>query len=137
MPQRPDDPVTLLNAINEFEAGIIVDALAEAGIAAKALSMMAGDAYASPTTGGRVPVMVRRDQLEAAKAAVEQRRSDSVDIDWAEVDVGDPVEGGMLSGGRAKSLFMGAALVVLVLFVFWLFGFFHGGPPQPPASPMP
>lgn len=131
MPERPDDPVTLLNAINEFEAGIIVDSLAEAGITAKALSMMAGDAYASPTTGGRVPVMVRRDQLEAAKAAIEQRRSDSVDIDWAEVDVGDPVDGGALSGGRAKSLFIGAALVMIVLFVFWLFGFFQGGAPQP------
>lgn len=133
MPERPDDPVTLLNAINEFEAAIIVDALAEAGIPAKALSMMSGDVYASPTTGGRVPVMVRRDQLEAAKAAVEQRRSDSVDIDWADVDVGESRESDVFAGGRAKSLFIGAALIMLVLFVFWLFGFFQGGPPQPPS----
>lgn len=131
MQQRPDDPVPLLHALNEFEAAIVVDALSEAGIRATALSAMTGDAYASPSTGGRVPVMVRRDQLDAAKAAIEQRRSDSVDIDWASVDVGEPAEG-MPSPGRARNLFIGASLILVVLLVFWLFGFFQGGPPQPP-----
>lgn len=129
MLQRPDDPVTLLDAANEFQAGLIVDTLAQAGIVARALTSMTGDVYASPTTGGRVPVMVRRDQVDAAKAAIEQQRSDSVDIDWAEVDVGDGGESEWTGGGKAKTLAIGAALIMVLLFIFWLFGFFQGGPP--------
>lgn len=133
MPQHPDDIVQLLDAANEFQAGIIVETLAEAGIVAKALTSMTGDAYASPTTGGRVPVMVRRDQVEAARAALEQRRSDSVDIDWNEVDIGEGADGEWVGPNRARNLAIGAALVVIVLFIFWLFGFFQGG--RPPMGP--
>ncbi len=129
MAQHPDDIVQLLDAANEFQAGIIVETLAEAGITAKALTMMTGDANTSPSTGGRVPVMVRRDQVEAARAALEQRRSDSVDIDWNEVDIGESADGEWVGPNKARNLAVGVALVMVVLFIFWLFGFFQGGPP--------
>ena len=36
-----------------------------------------------------MPVQVRRADLERARAALEKNTSDSVDLDWDEVDVGE------------------------------------------------
>ncbi len=129
MNQRPDDPVQLLTASNEFEAGLIVDTLQEAGIAARAFAAMTGDAYTSASTGGRVPIMVRRDQMEAAREAIERRRSDSIDIDWSEVDVGQRVEGPSAGGGRFGTIVFGAVVLVIVLTIAWLAATLIGGNP--------
>lgn len=86
---HPDDLVTLTTADNEFAAGTLVAVLREAGIEAVAFDrvQMAG---LTDIKGARVPVQVRAADLERAQAALKQNVADSVDLDWDEVDVGEP-----------------------------------------------
>lgn len=87
----PDRQVELTTAHNEPAAGAIVALLDDAGI----------DAWSRPSDyiGGAVgifgslsmtptTVMVRESDAARARALLEEARSDSVDIDWGEVDVG-------------------------------------------------
>ncbi len=91
----PDRQVELTTAHNEPAAGAIVALLDDAGI----------DAWSRPSDyiGGAVgvfgtlsmtptTVMVRESDAARARALLEETRSDSVDIDWGEVDVGDEPE---------------------------------------------
>lgn len=82
----PADLVTLQVADSEFEANTIVATLHEAGIEAVAFGATSA---AWPALGAvRVPIQVRREDLERAKAAIKKTIADSVDLDWDEVDVG-------------------------------------------------
>ncbi len=87
-PLDPNDLVTLRNAESEFQAGILVAVLQEAGIEAFAF----GGVTAAMPLGQRitpVAVQVRQVDLERATEALKQNASDSVDLDWDEVDVGE------------------------------------------------
>ncbi len=84
----PDALATLRTVGSEFEAHTLVAVLREEGIEAHAFGAM----HASLPLGQRrfgVPVQVRRADLERARAALEKNTSDSVDLDWDEVDVGE------------------------------------------------
>ncbi len=84
----PDALETLLTVNSEFEAHTLVAVLREEGIEAYAFGAM----HASLPLGERiaaVPVQVRRADLERAHAALEKNATDSVDLDWDEVDVGE------------------------------------------------
>src|SRR5688572_3109245 len=88
---HPDDLVTLTTTETVFQAGIIVAVLDEAGIQAFSFD---GLSALYPLGQRLTPavVQVRRADLERARAALNQNVADSVDIDWDEVDVGEPEE---------------------------------------------
>jgi hypothetical protein len=115
-----DRLVTLLQAKTEFEANMTVAVLADAGIEAFAF----GGAYGALPLSSRlmrVPVQVRESDLDAAKAALASNVSDSVDLDWDEVDVGEREDGLPLrTPGRmplAAKIAYGAAVAILILTV--------------------
>ena len=81
--------VALLTSVpTDMEAGIIVGALEEQGIK----STMTGT-YTSgfrAEAPGWVQVLVSEEDLPAAKAILEQVHSGNDDVDWSQVDVGEP-----------------------------------------------
>lgn len=86
----PDEMVELTTRPNELDAGLIRGVLEAAGIESAqrvsgsgTLGVFGASAF-NPTV-----VLVRRDQLDAAREALRARRDESVDIDWSEVDVGE------------------------------------------------
>lgn len=90
MPETPDDLVELRTVVNELEAGMIESVLGEAGIpashrTAKGIYLAMGMSSLNPST-----VLVRRGDVERAEEVLSANRKDSVDIDWDEVDVGEP-----------------------------------------------
>ncbi len=86
-----DDLVTVATGANEFEAGTLAAVLREQGIETHVFGAVHSSlAFNAKFT--RVPVQVRRRDLERARLALEQNIADSVDIDWDEVDVGERVD---------------------------------------------
>lgn len=87
------DPVQLVDLASvpsEFEAATIVEALRAQGIAAHHYGgSLAGFRAEAP---GMVRVVVRRQDSERARLALRAIQADSIDIDWDEVDVGQPEE---------------------------------------------
>lgn len=82
-----DRLVTVAEAHTEFEASLIVSILRDADIEAHAFgSFRQALPFRSHFSG--IPVQVRAADEDAAKQALEQRATDSVDIDWDTVDVG-------------------------------------------------
>lgn len=125
------DLARVAQTATEFEAHTKAAVLHEAGIDAKVICD-------TPTWTGQIglghneyiaSVWVRREDLEAATAALEQTVADSVDIDWDDIDVGQPEDesNGEYSPAMpatAKFAFLvtlivvllGLALTVVVLF---------------------
>lgn len=86
----PDILVDLTTARTAFEAEAIANALEAQGIPARAFTT-AGSMLQWDIAGTQpMRVQVRRGDLERARAALHDTRQDSVDIDWSEVDTGDP-----------------------------------------------
>lgn len=94
----PDQLVTLTTAPTDFAARVAAAVLQDAGIEAFVFGS-AGTAVgltvsAQPSIGRDgepiwgVPVQVRRQDLEQARATLLANRADSVDIDWDQVDLG-------------------------------------------------
>lgn len=89
---RSDELVAVTTAPSELAAGAVIAVLDDAGIDAVmrtgdfiggAIGIFASFTFA-PTT-----VMVRASDLDQALRVLEENRSDSIDIDWSEVDTGD------------------------------------------------
>ena len=116
--EHPDDLVTLVTKSTEFEAHAKVAVLQDAGIQAFAFGNVHA-AYpltlSAPLAG--VPVQVRRADLERARLVLEQNRSDSVDLDWDEIDVGERMDDLPLTAHAAMPLIakFGFALAVLAV----------------------
>jgi hypothetical protein len=90
MPTDPDTLVDLTTARSEFEASIMIGVLKDRGIPAFTFSN-AGMTLQWEVAGS-LPfrVCVRKSDLEPARDALRQARSESMDIDWNEVAVGTP-----------------------------------------------
>lgn len=84
----PDTPVELTSRASEAAAEMIAGSLRDRGIEARVLGgMLTGFRAEAPA---QARVVVRRRDLDAARAALAEIRSESVDLDWDEVDVGTP-----------------------------------------------
>ncbi len=118
------DLARVAQTATEFEAHAKAAVLHEEGIDAKVICD-------SPTWTGQIglghhesiaSVWVRQEDLEAATAALAQNVADSVDIDWDDIDVGQPEDE---SNGEyrpempamAKFAFIVTLLVVLMSLV--------------------
>jgi hypothetical protein len=122
----PDDLVTLMTAETQFQAGIIVAVLEEAGVKAFAFGAL-NALYPISQRVTPVVVQVRQADLERAREALKQNVADSVDIDWDEVDVGEPEESvadGPRQTGRLPFVprlgFFAALAAILLMFLLAL-----------------
>jgi len=91
--QREDELVELTTRPNELDAELVREVLRGGGIESVA---RVANGFALGVFGASsfnpICVLVRRDELEAANRLLTTRREESVDIDWAEVDVGEPAD---------------------------------------------
>lgn len=89
----PDNPlVQAIMAESEFAAQTKAAVLEDEGIETYVFAAersWTGGLSLDPLQNG-VPVWVRQSDLERAKHILAQRIADSVDLDWDEVDVGEP-----------------------------------------------
>lgn len=88
-----DDPLQLVDlttARTEFEAAVMVNALESRGIRARVFGLVGSTMQWEIAATQPIRVQVMRKDVEAAHAALTETRQDSVDIDWSEVDVGEP-----------------------------------------------
>lgn len=117
--QDPDELATLITTRYGFEAHVIVAVLQEAGIDARAFDAIQ---TSLPLGGGftAVPVQVRRGDLARAKEALKSNLSDSIDLDWEQVDVGERVDHVPLTTRRGMPLAakIATATAVTVVFVY-------------------
>jgi hypothetical protein len=115
MGDDPDILVTLTTARTEFEGSNIVAALEARGIPARVYGL-AGTALGwEIASTDPICVVVRRADLAAARAALSLARDESVDIDWNDVDVGEPVDETVHRGSEAPAESPGAQLRWLVV----------------------
>lgn len=88
MSQFPDDPVVLTSVPTEAEAAAIVLALQDYEIDAQmAGGFTAGFRAESP---GEVQIVVKSADFARAEDALEEIREGHDDVDWSQVDVGQP-----------------------------------------------
>lgn len=92
MSQDPDTLVTLTESGTQFEAQTLVNDLRAEDIPAFVFSQSPPDlGYLSAHVFPYV-VQVRRKDVELARRVLDLVIADSKDLDWAEVDVGQPVD---------------------------------------------
>lgn len=111
-------PEVLVSVPSEMEAAAIVDALAEHGIRARAVGGYTSGFRAEAP--GDVKVVVGRADLARARELLAEIRSEPVEVDWSEVDVGDglpgedePTEDGTSEDGLPRFQFSIATLLAV------------------------
>ncbi|MEM9347382.1 MAG: DUF2007 domain-containing protein [Planctomycetota bacterium] len=88
MQEADDNIVTLAFFATEVEATMIADELKREGIQAEPAGLLtAGFRAEAP---GRVKVLVHERDLEQAKALLDEYLHSRNEIDWSQVDLGDP-----------------------------------------------
>ena len=114
----PMSPEVLVSVPDEMEAAAIVDALAERGIRARAVGGYTSGFRAEAP--GDVKVVVGRADLARARELLAEIRSEPVEVDWSEVDVGDgltgedePTEDGTSEDGLPRFQFSIATLLAV------------------------
>jgi hypothetical protein len=81
-------PEILIEVQDDLEAGAVITALRERGVKATAVGgFTAGFIAEAP---GYVQVIVRKGDLPAARKALQEIQRLSEQIDWTQVDVGNP-----------------------------------------------
>lgn len=97
-PRGPNGPtddrlVTVYEGRSEFDANAVAATLRNLGFYAAVVNTGQATFPIQGMHRTGVPVWVRERDREAAAAALRRNRSDSVDIDWADVDVGQMEDG--------------------------------------------
>ncbi len=88
MASDPNNPEVLTRVESDLEAAALVTALAARGIDASTTgSFTAGFRAEAP---GRIQVIVRRQDLPQAQKVLAEIKKAPSDVDWSQVDVGDP-----------------------------------------------
>ncbi len=86
----PNNPEVLTSVCTDVEAAAIVGALAALGIEASAIGgYTAGFRAEAP---GRVNVIVKHADLGRARTALAEIEQNRPQVDWSQVDVGQPEE---------------------------------------------
>jgi hypothetical protein len=127
----PAELVDLMTAASHAHAGVVKSVLDAEGIDSLLLTAP-GPELGIFGLSGMLPtvVKVRRADLQRAREALDRTRQDSVDIDWSEVDTGDPTpvteeeRAGRVrrSRGSAAGLLFMVAAAVAALSVVWFAG---------------
>lgn len=86
-----DDLVELTTRPNEMDAGLVREVLRAEGIETwQRVSGSGTLGVFGASTFNPTIVLVRRAELTDAQSVMNRRREESVDLDWSEVDVGEP-----------------------------------------------
>ena len=111
--------VTVFQATSEFEANSMVVVLEDAGVRACTFGAGTLPSVRTLTTGepARVPVQVARRDFEQAAALVAALPATAGEINWDEVDVGEP-----LPDARGDSIFTSPRFIRGMIFLL-IFGF--------------
>jgi hypothetical protein len=119
---NPDETelVVVASAKTEFEAHAITAILEDAGIEASAFGLVR-QALPLDTKFTHVPVQVRAEDAERARQVLKQNVSDSVDLDWDEIDVGEREDQVPLSSERESSPLARAVLSVTIVLLIVTF----------------
>jgi len=88
MSAEPNHPEVLTTAANDLEAAPLLAALAELGIETTSTGSFTADFRAEAP--GRVRIVVKHEDLARAKEALKKFGEENSDIDWSQVDVGEP-----------------------------------------------
>ncbi len=88
MTTEPNHPEVLTSVRNDLEAMPLIAALAELGIEATKTGSFTADLRAEAP--GEVRIVVKQQDLAAAKQALKEIGEDNAEIDWSQVDVGEP-----------------------------------------------
>lgn len=84
--------VTLTTVMTETEAAMLVSALAAEDVeATRAGGILTGFRAEAPAIA---EIKVRVEDLEKAQIALAKIKTEYAEIDWSQVDVGEPVDGG-------------------------------------------
>jgi hypothetical protein len=87
-PEHPEHVVAVTSLPNELEAGVVVAALEEAGIkATMSGTFTAGFRAEAP---GQVQILVAAEDEAKAREVIRLGEENKEDIDWSQVDVGEP-----------------------------------------------
>ena len=88
MTTDPNSPEVLVSVPSDVEAAAIVSALAARGVEASTTGdYTAGFRAEAP---GQVSVTVRHSDLDQARRTLAEIEKDRTEIDWSQVDVGEP-----------------------------------------------
>ncbi len=119
----PDDLVTVASTATPFEAHTLAAVLQDAGVEAVVMGTTPW-AGVPLDASSRVAVQVRRELAERARLVLEANVSDSIDIDWDEIDVGQREDTLPLSPvGRMPVPARIALVVATILVAIILIGF--------------
>ncbi len=88
MTDRPEHVVPVTSVPLEMEAGVIVAALKEHGI--KAVMSGVNTAGFRAEAPGQVQILVAEEDLARARQILEDEQEHPEDVDWSQVDVGEP-----------------------------------------------
>ena len=83
-----DKPVVLTSVANDMMAAPILAALEAAGIRAESTGGFTADFRAEAP--GTVRILVRESNLSTARQILESLDDESTEVDWSQVDVGEP-----------------------------------------------
>ena len=88
MTSESSDLEILVMVSNEVEAAVIVGALQEKGVHAVATGgYISGFKAEAP---GDVKILVRHNEADEARRMLDQIRQEQSEVDWSEIDVGEP-----------------------------------------------
>ena len=90
MTSDPNNPEILTHVANEVEAAAIVDGLASHGIQASTTGRYTAGFLAEAP--GTVQIIVKAGHLARAREALSELEKEFSEIDWAQIDVGEPDE---------------------------------------------
>ena len=88
MDNAPENLAQLTSAPTTAQAAIIVAALKEAGIEAISTGTMTTNAQLA--SGEWVQVMVAEPDLPVARNTLAKLKEENAEIDWSQIDVGEP-----------------------------------------------
>lgn len=136
MPEDPDDLVMLTSAASELQAGLWISVLESHGIRAFSPGSAATNLRWEIAATDPHRLYVRRADAERAREVLDSQKSDSIDIDWNDVDVGAPEDATESETGPAPGNSSRTAIVVVIgaiavgVFI-WLVVFAPGVPERP------
>ncbi|MEO1585310.1 MAG: hypothetical protein AAFR96_12170 [Planctomycetota bacterium] len=138
MPNSPDTLIPIADAPGHAAAHAMASALRDAGIAAFVFDTAKTTLqWEAPLVIAPYKVHVRQGDADEARLVLADNRQDSVDIDWNEIDVGDPEDATsariaseikapwMESGGdpgRRRPIRDAAFRLTGIGLVLWIFG---------------